>query len=225
MICRIFGAGERCADARISVDCPGDFVIAADGGLSWLEKLERKAHLTVGDFDSYDKETPGNARIFPVRKDDTDMGIAVWEGFSRGYRIFELYGGTGGRADHTMANYQLLKKIAVDGGSGYLIGPEMTATVIKNGELCFHEKKSGTISVFSMDEVSEGVEISGLSYPLVNGTLTNCFALGVSNSFVGAKSRISVKKGTLLIIGEFLPKDIIRQEEKSVEMVTSIQDI
>ena len=44
------------------------------------------------------------------------------------------------------------------------------------------------------------MDISGLYYPLKNGTLTPFFPLGVSNHFTGEEAEISVKNGTLLIL-------------------------
>lgn len=208
MCCKIFGAGDRCAAARISPCMQGELILAADGGLQWLDELGRRPDLVLGDFDSLLTEPPENAVRFPHEKDDTDMGLAVEEGLRRGFREFELYGGTGGRADHTIANYQLLTKLAKQGARGFLIDDHMTATVIADGELCFRAKPSGFVSVFSVDEVSEGVTIEGLYYSLHDGTLTNSFALGVSNEFCGSEAVVRVRKGTLLIIGEYLPEDI-----------------
>lgn len=42
--------------------------------------------------------------------------------------------------------------------------------------------------------------VSGLKYGLKNGTLKNTYALGVSNEFIGAKSEISVARGTLTVV-------------------------
>lgn len=208
MCCKIFGAGDRCGTERISPYRPDDLIFAADGGLQWLTELGRKPDLVLGDFDSLEGGPPEGAVCFPQQKDDTDMGLAVEEGLRRGFRKFELYGGTGGRPDHTMANYQLLTKLAKQGAGGFLIDDRMTATVIADGAIRFRAKPSGLLSVFSMDEVSEGVTIEGLYYTLREGTLTNSFALGVSNEFCGGEAVIRVRKGTLLIIGEYLPEDI-----------------
>ena len=53
---------------------------------------------------------------FPPQKDDTDMCLAAKEGFEHGYDTFLIYGGTGGRMDHTLSNIQLLSWIANHGG-------------------------------------------------------------------------------------------------------------
>lgn len=47
---------------------------------------------------------------------------------------------------------------------------------------------------------SEGVYLQGLKYSLTDATLTSTFPIGTSNEFIGEKSRISVKNGTLMIV-------------------------
>ena len=44
--------------------------------------------------------------------------------------------------------------------------------------------------------------LEGLYYPLSNAVLTSGFPLGVSNQFTGRPARISVERGTLLVMWE-----------------------
>ena len=63
--------------------------------------------LAVGDFDSLGHVPKIEKTIcHPVDKDDTDTALALAEGMKRGYRNFIIYGGLGGRLDHTVANLQ-----------------------------------------------------------------------------------------------------------------------
>ena len=64
---------------------PGDYVIAADGGLAHAVKFGISPDEILGDFDSLGY-TPADARVFPVEKDDTDAMLAVRRGLSLGYR-------------------------------------------------------------------------------------------------------------------------------------------
>ncbi len=197
--CYIFGAArglpnefERQAD---------DIVIAADGGLKYLDEMGLTPDITVGDFDSLGFEPiKGEIVRLPVVKDDTDTLKAVKIGFERGYTRFVLYGCAGERLDHTLANLQTLSFIAQNGGRGFLCGEDFTASAIKNGALYFNEKATGNISVFSAQTKASGVYIKGLMYPLEDATLSFDFALGVSNEFLSERAEVGVKSGTLLVI-------------------------
>ena len=178
----------------------GDHVIAADGGLRHTRKLGITPDTVLGDFDSLGF-TPEGANVFPVEKDDTDAMLAVRRGLQLGYREFLLYGSLDGpRLDHTVANFQTLQYLADHGAVGYLIGNTTMVTVVKDGSIAFPSGTTGTVSVFCMGSDAQGVTLEGLYYPLQNGTLTPGFPLGVSNHFTGANAKISVEKGSLLVL-------------------------
>lgn len=199
-ICHVVGAGEFCP--RGLTPGPGDLVIAADGGFAALEGLGLSPDLVVGDFDSLGHR-PDHPQVvaLPVEKDDTDMHSAIRLGWERGYRAFRLYGGTGGRIDHTLANIQSLAWLASQRGRGWLVGPDWTATVLSDGgALTLEAGRQGMVSVFCLGDRAEGVDIQGLKYGLSDGVLTADYPLGVSNSFLGGESRVSVRRGKLLVL-------------------------
>ena len=129
-------------------------------------------------------------------------------GIGKDYDLFYLYGGTGGRIDHTIANLQLLADLAAQGKQGFLFDRSSIITAIRNSSISFGEISSGYVSVFSHSEQSTGVYLKGLKYELADATLKNTFPLGVSNEFTGNQSSITVKSGTLLIV---LPIDSLGQ--------------
>ena len=190
----------------------GDFLLAADGGLRHLQALGLNPDGIIGDFDSLGY-IPQDARVFPVEKDDTDAMLAVRKGLELGYTEFLLYGSLDGpRLDHTVANFQTLQYLADHGATGYLIGKEYLATVVKDGRLCFDAAAEGVVSVFCLGADASGVTLRGLKYPLEEGTLTAGFPLGVSNRFTGMASEISVKQGSLLVLWDSsngLPVEVI----------------
>ena len=196
-VCCIFGAFPPDEPPAIP---DGAFVIAADGGYRTLRELGRKPDLSVGDFDSLGFTPEGPVVRHPVEKDDTDMLLAVREGLARGCTVFLLYGGVGGRLDHTIANLQTLLFLRRHGAHGFLIGGGMTATVITEEALRFPEPSPGTLSVFAFGGEARGVTLEGLYYPLSGYTLTTSFPLGVSNSFTGADALIRVENGSLLVL-------------------------
>lgn len=201
-ICYIFGAGEF-----VSCDITlteSDLVIAADGGYDHLLQIGLRADVVIGDFDSVTsseiwEDTICEKLTYPPEKDDTDMMLAIKLGLSRGFGQFNIYGGLGGRLDHTIANIQALSFLAEHNAQGILHHPDYELTVIKNSSFTVSKDKTGYISVFSLSDTSENVTIKGLEYELEGATLTNLFPLGVSNAATGKKGIISVERGTLLI--------------------------
>lgn len=199
--CYIVGARDP---GRIAcANRTGALVIAADGGLRYLEEQCITPDLIVGDFDSLGHIPTGeNILLHPVEKDDTDTMLAVKLGLERNCRTFVLYGCTGGRPDHTYANYQTLLFLARHGARGYLVGDGWVCCAIENAAVEFPPALSGTISVFCPDGEARGVTLHGLYYPLEDGTLHSGFPLGVSNHFTGEQASVAVRDGSLLIMWE-----------------------
>ena len=205
--CIIVGAGEFFPGCMIHKN-PDDLLIAADGGYNHLKSIRLRPDLLVADFDSLTNAAPSDVPLLRLKpeKDDTDMGVAIAEGLRRGYTEFLLYGGTGGRADHTFANYQALVNLARSGMRAYLMDNEYVITALCNSEIALNPLSSGFVSVFAVDNQCEGVSIKGLKYELDRASLTNAYPIGVSNEFVGQPAKISVEQGTLLV---FCPTDAL----------------
>lgn len=200
-ICYIVCASEDIGDFHIDKKSE-DYIISADGGFNYLHGMGVKADMALGDFDSLGRVPDHeNVIIHKVEKDYSDSALAVDEGFIRNYSRFVIYGGFGGRRfDHTVANIQLLNRIAVRGGRGYLIGSNVLMTVIRNTEIIFDGCESGIFSVFSLGESASNVTISGAKYPLERYTMLNTNPIGVSNEFTGGRCTVSVGNGSLLIM-------------------------
>lgn len=209
--------------------CKEDLVIAADGGLEHLIKLGIVPDVIVGDFDSVDEgvlerqgvsekditraKNCGKTEVyceaadksieifaFPIMKDETDMYLAYDIGVSRGYTDFELYGGVGGREDHTFANYCLLLKAKKQKNHLTLIGNGSKTFVIENEKVEIVGREGATVSVFSFGGESRGVSVLGLKYEARDVNIEPSCAIGVSNSFLkSARGEISVKDGALLV--------------------------
>lgn len=200
-ICYIVSACRDCCHSICIERKKDDFIIAADGGYDILTEMNVEADLLLGDFDSIE-EMPKHKNIvkYPSQKDETDTFLAYKIGLERGYRNFIIYGGIGGRIDHTIANIRTLSDISQNKGRGFLIGNDVILTSIRNSKITFPESYKGYVSVFANGKDAEGVSISGLKYNVKDITLTHSLSLGVSNEFVGERAEISVKNGDLLIV-------------------------
>ena len=218
----IAGAGEF-TDRGIHE--PFDLIIAADGGLAALQEAGIQPDLIIGDFDSLGyipecdscqevmyKTDPGAGRCLPedvsrtevcrlpVEKDDTDMAAACLAAWERGCRRIRIYGGSGDRPDHFLANLQLAAAYSRQGGDISLVTPAYTVYALTDGSFRLQAGPGITFSVFSHTDQSEGVTIEGdVKYAIREAQLCNTRALGVSNLMTGEEARITVKHGTLLI--------------------------
>lgn len=137
--------------------------------------------------------------IDPV-KNDPDLLACVRIGLERGFKEFHLIGGTGGRIDHSIANFQILGFLSRQGCRGYLYTRDQIVTAITDGRQCFGPKKSGYFSALSLTDESRGVTERGFKYIITDVTLNNHTPTGLSNEFVGTPAEISVREGTLLLI-------------------------
>jgi thiamine pyrophosphokinase len=193
------GAGEV---APLPNLLPEDLLIAVDGGLHACTAQGLSPQILVGDLDSFGDAPLPNIPVcrFPVKKDETDTYLAYLEGVRRGYKHFEIYGGLGGRADHTIANLQLLRRIAGEGNTAVLVGTDARMVAFADRETRLQTHIGQPLGVFALSEVCEGVSIRGAEYNLENGILRNDFPLGVSNTAKESEVKISVKKGTLLCV-------------------------
>ena len=201
MKCVIFGAGN---EFPTQMEIPGDcFIIAADGGLNKLNELGITPDRIVGDLDSLDNAPDGdNFTLLPHVKDTTDTFEAVRIGREHGCNEFHIYGGTGGRLDHTLANIQLAAMLSQQGITAFIYGENYVITAVTDGSVKLPARESGFVSVFAHSDECTGVDIKGLFYETDNIVLKNNYALGVSNEFIGKNAEISVKSGTLIVYFE-----------------------
>ena len=175
-----------------------DLVIAVDGGYSCAESLGITPHILIGDLDSI-AQIPSGIEIvkLPAEKDVTDTLAAIDYGLSKGFTTFHIYGGLGGRLDHTLANIACLQYLLNHGAHGYLHSDYQTVTMFSD-KLELAARKNGTVSVFAYGGDAHGVTEIGLKYPLDNAHVTTDFPIGISNEFVGNPVAIEVREGTLL---------------------------
>lgn len=211
--CIIIGAGDLTVGA-IEVK-EGDFVIAVDGGINYCGVLELEPDLILGDFDSVNEaqreaillmkeQAPDRVVVLKPQKDDTDMLAALRLGLEKGYDYFLIYGATGGRLEHTLANIQCLLFLKSRNAVGYLMDGSGMIFVMKNEEVKLRANLEGYFSLFCLGKEARGVTIKGMKYELQDYTMTNDFPIGVSNEFIGQEASVSVAEGELVGIVNYV---------------------
>lgn len=189
----------------------GDYVIAADNGLTYLTQQGIVPDYVIGDYDSLLPEgqatlaelqaaAPERIMTLPVEKNDTDTMAAARVGLAKGYRVFYLYGALGGsRLDHTLANIQTLAFLREQGARAYIMDTNCMMFVLMDEERRFHPGFRGDFSMFSMDREIERVTIRGMKYNVENERITNHYPIGVSNHIEGdGEAMIRVEGGMAL---------------------------
>lgn len=201
--CVIIGAGEMKTEFLVAFSFKNDdFIICADGGYAHAKKANVRPDLLMGDEDSFTSGFPSDLPAITCRpeKDDSDMLLALKEGIRRGYRDFVLLGATGGRFDHTLANLQTVAYGLEQGVFVMLADEQNMITMLQDDWVLMPYMQGYYLSVFSYGDRCEGVSETGVKYPLDHVVLTNRFPLGLSNEILESEARISVEKGTLVIV-------------------------
>ena len=177
------------------------YVIAVDAGFAHLEAIGAVPDMAVGDFDSLGY-VPKCRRVsrHPVKKDKSDMELAMEKALSWGHDELIVYGALGARLDHTLANLQLFAKfserdvyvtaVADTYAVRLLTGPDVFELPALGG---------GTVSVFSANDMARGVIERGMEYSIDDEPLSNRTSRGLSNELTGEEATVAVEEGTLYV--------------------------
>ncbi len=200
MKCAIFAGGEI-KDLSF-IDVSDDFVICADSGYKYAEKLGIVPDMIMGDFDSYTDELPENVEIYRSipEKDDTDTMLAVKTAISRGFTEIVLYGALGKRFDHTFANVQTLLYAYENGCNMRIADADNEITLQSAGGVYYPKRDGWYFSIFALTDTVIISEYSGVKYPLENYTLTSSFPVGVSNEITADSAFLKISSGIVLVI-------------------------
>ncbi len=194
----IIAGGNVCREQLGKFLREDDYIICADSGFDRAGDIN--PDMLLGDFDSI-AEFPENVESerFPVKKDFTDSELAVRYALEKGYKELLLFGFTGGRMDHTIANLGLLEYIEKMGGEGIIIDRNSEIRLL--GRSCRLSGKPGDlVSILPLDEELCGVRTEGLEYPLAGETLYRYECRGVSNVMTGNTCLIETAGGKGFVI-------------------------
>ena len=175
-----------------------DYIICADGGYDYAEKLGAVPNIIIGDMDSVKSEDLQLDKIvFPAKKDLTDSEIVLEYAAEKGFDELLLLGFTGGRADHMLTNIMLLTKYPhID----ITIADEYSEIFLAKNENVIKGIKGTIISVIPINGDLKGVTTKELEYPLFDEDLYFGTGRGVSNVMLSDECVIKIKSGTGLII-------------------------
>ena len=183
-----------------------DFVIGADKGNECLIKYDIKPDLSLGDFDSIDKEVldtvdSSGAQVlkFPPEKDYTDTEIAVMEALKRGAKKIYLLGGTGTRVDHTLGNIGLILTTKKKGAQLIMVD-DNNEFYLAQSNMEIKGTYGNNISFHALSDTVRNFKIQGAKYNLDGYDMNLLDPRAICNEFVDTPIKISFDSGELLII-------------------------
>ena len=177
------------------------------GTLRLLQAGYTPQHVT-GDFDSV---TPGEKEkildAFPEKtllnpvKDDTDTEAAIRLAVSMGAEEIRLYGASGSRLDHTIANIRLLAAAEEAGIPAMIVDPCNRIRLISGDTVIERRSQYGRyISLIPFDGPVSGLTLKGFRYGMDGGELAFVSSLGISNEITDKTGKISFTEGKLLLM-------------------------
>ena len=179
-----------------------DTIVCADGGYKKAALCGIRPDAIIGDFDSapLPEDADGEIIRLPEKKDDTDTMFCIKEFERRGFTDFLLLGMTGGRPDHTLANYSALLYLAQRGMSGCIADEKGSFYVLNETELEVTKKRGFGFGIFPFGCGSCTVTLRGFVYEVVGYALSADMPIGVSNTIVSDRAEVSVSDGSALVM-------------------------
>jgi len=184
-----------------------DVIIAADGGLKHCTRKRLVPHLVIGDMDSADpdelaalEERGVEVNRFPVRKDETDLWLAVRAALDRKVDEIIILGALGGRWDMTFSNVLVLTSSELKETETRILDGNQELFVLQGGQAArLFGEKGDLLSLMPLTAMVRGLTLKGFEYSLDDATLELGTTLGISNVFVEDVCSIELSRGKLLV--------------------------
>nr|WP_221452173.1 thiamine diphosphokinase [Bacillus benzoevorans] len=181
-----------------------------DRGVYTLLSRGIKPNIAFGDFDSvsceeltFIEERVENLIKFKPEKDETDMEHALNWAITQNPQIIRIFGATGGRLDHMLANLQLLiNPIKNKSHVQIEMIDQKNIVFLKQPGVYSIEKleKKKYISFIPMMNDVKGVTLKGFKYPLNDYHIELGSTVCISNELVADYGTFSFSEGILLIV-------------------------
>lgn len=187
---------------------PWDVVVAVDGGADALLAIGRVPDVMIGDLDSAVPETVGHLRVagvpihqHPAAKDDTDLALAIDHAIKAGATEVVMAAATGSRLDHSLANLQLLVRIAARNARGRLEEDGWRVWGVSAAHpLTWDAEPGDLVSVLPLTDPVTGLDQTGLEWPLAGASMRPGHPYGVSNRAVGGPVSVKVTAGVAAVM-------------------------
>lgn len=184
-----------------------DLTIGVDRGALILLQHGIIPDVAIGDFDSISNEEyeqvihlcPKLVKL-SCEKNETDTEVALNYVLSKQVKEVRLYGGLGGRFDHSIANVRLLLQFAKKGIRIKLLNETNCLSVLKAGVHHLEALPYRYLSFFALESDVMNLTLLGLKYPLKDYFLALDDIRCISNEILGQVFTVSFESGYVLMI-------------------------
>ncbi len=184
--------------------------VGVDRGVLYLLKRNIKPVTAFGDFDSVSPEelrfinkNVAEINRFQPEKNETDMELALNWALEQNPEKIIIFGATGGRLDHLLANLQLLLLslraerssdiVLIDRNNQVFLRGPGTYTIKKDTEQKYISFVPLTLEVINLT-------LEGFKYPLKNHHISLGSTLCISNELINDYGTFSFSEGILIVI-------------------------
>lgn len=191
-------------------DCEETIWIGVDRGALFLMKEGIEPHHVFGDYDSVTvseleeiKKTGAKMHTYEKEKDATDLALALAWALEQGARKIRIFGATGGRLDHHLANiYLLLHGLEKSNSQEIELLDQQNLVFLKQpgSYTLAHDARRKYVSFIPFTTSVENITLRGFKYDLQARDVPLGSTLCISNEIIEKIATYSFSKGTLLVI-------------------------
>ncbi|WP_142669862.1 thiamine diphosphokinase [Alteribacter lacisalsi] len=178
-----------------------------DRGVHALLKAGITPAHAFGDFDSVTEEerewlnrSEADFHVFQEQKDETDLELALnWALSTEGEGSVWIYGATGGRLDHLLANVQMLL-IGVGSEKNMILADRQNRVRLLSPGTYEIRSEMPYVSLIPFTSDVRGITLTGFKYNAIDLDLKAGTSRGVSNEIHEALGTLVFKEGLLLVL-------------------------
>ncbi|MCA1030027.1 thiamine diphosphokinase [Bacillus timonensis] len=181
--------------------------VGVDKGVLYLINEGITPVESFGDFDSVTEEerhflqTNTNLNIYPAEKDKTDLELALDWAIQQNPCQIKIFGATGGRLDHFLANVQLLSQPLNKNIDCELIDKQNVLTLKKPGTYNIEKNTNYPyVSFLPFKQEIKDLTLIDFKYKLKNSNISFGSTLCISNELINNIGTFSFKDGILMMI-------------------------
>lgn len=187
-----------------------DIWVGVDRGVYTLINKNITPMIAFGDFDSVSNEElqviKGHVKEikrYKPEKNETDMELALNWAIKQEPALIRIFGATGGRLDHLLANvYLMINPLMEDKKFNIVLIDNQNILALKGPGSYKIEKRVDKkyISFVPLTFNVEGLTLEGFKYPLKDRHISIGSTLCISNELIGDNGTFSFSEGILLVI-------------------------